>query len=881
MWMTLLRSSRNTRRTRSTPGLPSVLAMCLLILALTERAVAQPIGSAARDIEIALENMGIEGSFRPGSYVPIRLEIRNRLDAPTPVQIVFEISNNDGDIEQYSRPALLSPGQSNRTWLYPVLPPRSSASELAGVPFTVRVYEDDEGAFGRELTSWKVDATGANRTGQPVEMTEDLLVIVGEGSLGLLAYEGMNNTKTPVPSLNQRSVVVNTSPQGLPDDPRGYVGVDAMIWADADPAELGLETARALRSWIERGGRLIIVLDENEDRWGLGGTARSALSDLLPDDPPTPWRNVEVRSVLPALSKSDMLRDPDARMGLRLFDGNALSPPWQPFAALPAARNFDGSLRTSTPGDPAGGLYAIQRRLGFGWIVLCGIDANAIQRRQLQPDGLPQADVFWNRLLGRRGALPTSMQLKAYDEAKQLRTASSTFNMGTGEMITEFSSLKIAGGTAGTWTLFVLILFIVYGVLACPISFYYLRRKGRVRYSWMAFAGFAVVFTVIALIASTMGRRIISSGAPVSHLTFLDVVDGDMTVRAQSWFSTYLGRYGTMEVMVEGRDNLLSTWSAPPNGSLDRFPNSDVFRIPNQTTNRLDIPSRGTSAHFTTLWSGELSGDWADMPNDAGGEIVQSVTSGEVDSFKLSGRIAHGLPWEFSRLRIIQISPFITALPRYVPFKNVSRELPMAPLPAPGTFSAVAPDQWRSGQGLDLEAFTGGRQNVRNGKNNGELSLSDELDRNFRDRLRKQNDLELMIPGENWRDHTEEILEMYAIYEMLPQRSFLLDESGVPNTAPGIHRRRWLARESDCSDWFLQPCVMVIGILEGVPSPVPIRIDGSPVESDGTVVLRWMHPLPVDGDLVRPSPRTLKSFQFPPQEVDESLTPGEDEPSWP
>ena len=868
--MTLLRRSIPTHGTRSACGLSSVLATIILIMTFPARGSAQQMGSSTGDIEIALENMGIEGSFRPGSYVPIRLEIRNRLDAPTPVQIVFEVSNNDGDIEQYSRPALLSPGQPTLKWLYPVLVPTSSADELAGVPFTVRVYEDDEGAFGRELASWKVDATGATRTGQPVEMTEDMLVVVGEGSLGLLAYEGMNNSKTPLPSMNQRSIVVNTSPQGLPDDPRGYVGVDAMIWSNADPAELGLETARALRSWIERGGRLVIVLDENEDRWGLGGSARSALSDLLPDEAPRQLRNVDVRAALPVLSKSDELRNPKAQMALRLFDENTLSPPWAPFAALPAARNFDGSLRVGALDDPTGGLYAVQRRLGFGWIVLCGIDANAIQRRQLQRDGLPQADVFWNRLLGRRGALPTSMQLKAYDENKQLRTASSIFNMGSGEMVREFSSLKIAGGTAGTWTLFVLILFIVYGALACPISFYYLRRKGRVRYSWMAFAGFAIVFTVIALIASTVGRRIISSGAPVSHLTFLDVVDGDMTARAQSWFSAYLESYGTTEVMVEGQENLISTWSAPPNGSLDRFPNSDVFRIPNRTTNRMDIPSRGTSAHFTTLWSGELSEDWADMPNDAGGEIVQSASGGDVDSFKLSGRIAHGLPWAFSRVRIIQISPFITPLPRYVQFKDVSRERPMAPLPAPGTFSAVAPELWRSGQGLDLEIFTGGRQRLQNGRNDGELALYAELAENYRDRLRAQNDLGLMLPGENWREHREEILEMYAIYDMLPQRSFLLDESGIPNTAPGIHRRRWLGRESDCSDWFLQPCLMVIGILEGVPSPIPIRIDGELVESDGTVVLRWIHPLPVDGDLVRPRPRTLQSFQSPPPEVDES-----------
>ena len=868
--MTLLRRLTNNTSSKRALGLQSALATVMLMMALTSQTFAQQAGTSDSDITIALESMGIEGSFRPGGYVPVRVEIRNRLESPTAVQIVFEVLNNDGDIEQYSRAAVLSPGQPTLKWLYPVFTPASSVSQLVRQAFTVRVYEDVDGDFGRELASWMVDATGATRQGQPVEMTEDLLVIVGEGSLGLNAYEGMNNAKVPLPSLNQRTVVVNTSPQGLPDDPRGYLGIDVMVWSDADPAELGLETARALRRWIERGGRLIIVLEENADLWGLGGPARSALSELLPETAPRQLRDVPVKDVLEVLSKSDQLRNPQATMSLRLFDETTLEPPWTPFAALPAPRNFDGSKREDGSNGLTGGLYAIQRRLGFGWIVLCGIDANAIQRRQLQADGLPQADVFWNRLLGRRGALPTSNQLKAYETSKQLRTLNGTFNMGTGELVQQLSSLKIGGGTAGTWTIFVLGLFIIYGTLAGPLSYYYLRRKGQVRYSWLTFAGIAVVFTMIALVASTLGRRMISSGAPVSHLTFLDVIDGETTVRAQSWFSAYLERYGTTEVMVDDVDAQLSTWSAPPNGSLERFPNSDVFRIPNGQTNRLNIPSRGTSAQFTTLWSGELTGDWMDMPNDAGGKIVQSITTENEGSFALSGTIAHGLPWQFSRIRIIQISPFVTPLPRFVSsFKNVSRESPMAPLPSPGSFSAVSPDLWQSGTSLELSSALGGRQRIRGGRNNGELSLRDELENNYSTKLKSKIDLGMLV-DQGWREHEDEILEMYSFYEMLPQRSFLLNESGIPNTAEGLFRHRWLARESDCSDWFLQPCLMVIGVLENVPSPIPLKIDGENVDSDGTVVLRWIHPLPIDGELIRPSPRTLQPFEYPKPEVDES-----------
>lgn len=55
---------------------------------------------------------------------------------------------------------------------------------------------------------------------------------------------------------------------------------------------------------------------------------------------------------------------------------------------------------------------------------------------------------------------------------------------------------------------------------------------------------------------------------------------------------------------------------------------------------------------------------------------------------------------------------------------------------------------------------------------------------------------------------------------------------------------------------------MVIATLEGVPSPVPIRIDGEEVDSEGTVVLRWIQPLPVDGRYVVTPTRTLQQLEL-------------------
>lgn len=120
----------------------------------------------------------------------------------------------------------------------------------------------------------------------------------------------------------------------------------------------------------------------------------------------------------------------------------------------------------------------------------------------------------------------------------------------------------------------------------------------------------------------------------------------------------------------------------------------------------------------------------------------------------------------------------------------------------------------------------------------------------------------------------EETLEMYAFFRMLPQPVYLLEQPGWKNSAPALRMQRWLGAETDCSDWFVRPCIMLIGILEGVPCPVPIEIDGKQVESEGTVVLRWIHPLPVDGRFVTTPTRTLAPLMLgPPSEENDDAKP--------
>jgi hypothetical protein len=60
--------------------------------------------------------------------------------------------------------------------------------------------------------------------------------------------------------------------------------------------------------------------------------------------------------------------------------------------------------------------------------------------------------------------------------------------------------------------------------------------------------------------------------------------------------------------------------------------------------------------------------------------------------------------------------------------------------------------------------------------------------------------------------------------------------------------------------------VIIFATIENVPMPIPLEIDGKQVESEGTVIVRWVHQLPTDQRFITPVPRILTPFQSPPSD---------------
>ena len=104
-----------------------------------------------------------------------------------------------------------------------------------------------------------------------------------------------------------------------------FYSVQTLLWSDASPTALGLEQAEAIKQWVRSGGRFVIVLPEGNDPWSIGSQSRTALSDLLPTSAPRRVENVPIQSLIQAVSKTEELRNTDARSSVRLFDKTRLN----------------------------------------------------------------------------------------------------------------------------------------------------------------------------------------------------------------------------------------------------------------------------------------------------------------------------------------------------------------------------------------------------------------------------------------------------------------------------------------------------------------------------------------------------------------------------
>lgn len=810
----------------------------------------------AGEVTVALERFGALHAFRPGDMTGIRVRLTSSRPELIECIVQWDLENADGDLVSHCRPVTLAPNQPQQRWLYARLPASNDAT-LVGRTFGVRVFEARDGVRTREVGSLRFEPRDAEQPSQPIGMQEGLIAVIAGGRMGMEPFEATAGGGE-VPSMNELTrLALSPRAAELPDRWEGLLSASTIVWGNEGPQSLSPDAAGALLRWIERGGHLVIVLPESGDPWQIRGPTH-ALAALLPKRGAVRVDALAIQPLLPLLTKGGSLRRGGFHMAATLFDEGTLDADWRTLLAIPEG--------AQPSGVKARGLV-VQRLTGHGRVTIVGLDADALQRGGVVTDGAPQADVFWNPILGRRADAPSESDYRAWQEAKPRRlisaSASTTFDAGDDDFV-----LARIGqtGRATVGVLATLAFFALYWFAAVPGVWLLLRRGNRIGWSWPAFALVALAAAPVAWLISVAFS---GSEVQVRHLTVADfripaVKDASaaaVPVRVNAWMSVALGGFGTSEVTMEGGEgsqDLLIDWRGLRSGDR-RFPDTARGDRAIERSATVQSPARATTTDMQAWWLGNPEG-WGRVAwQDESRPVSLVLESGGEPRASIRGALRHGLKRPLRDVQVMLVLPAHYQSRRWKDGPG-SMIVPEQPLPPCPVRIAKVPGTWEN-EALDLGAvlFPKGPEPVASIGDGSLVREMAQLAEGVKPLASRAGRLGIDSASS---DSTEKRLDMLSFFQMQQPPEYL-DSTARQRNAMDLlgmvlRLERRVGRELDLSGWLVRPCVIVTGFADGARSPIPLRVDGAPATSDGTVMVRLILPLeaPDLGSLrpLRPGP---------------------------
>ncbi|MGD9688267.1 MAG: hypothetical protein AB7K52_05160 [Phycisphaerales bacterium] len=804
------------------------------------------VTGATGEVDLRIIQFGVGDVCRAGELTGIQLEVQDRMTRPRGILLRLAVPDPSGDFAFIQTSVAANPGQKQRPWVYARVPFNLGANPV----FEVRAYEEIVGDDGAQTgRPGKLLGTYTHRVQGPsmAPAYSGLLAVVGRQLVNLDLYRvrdpsGMNCSPFGHEAVHDIAQL-RTGSQGvvgeLPDRWYGLQQFEAIVWtaggAEGAPTDLTPGQAEAIIEWVERGGHFVVVLPPAGQTW-IGSTD-NPLASIMPRVAVRRAEGVSLEPLRPLL-----LGNPRTTGSRRLPDGQIL----QMFTPDPRAEPGQAIRLLTTPGTDC---IVTRRIVGIGAVTVIGVDLTS---RQLLQAGGVATDVFWHRVLGKRGVLISAGEL-----AKATQTFGSTINnRGPRAYDAGIKSLisKTAAATAGLLLAFVL--FVAYWILAGPLGFAALRRKHLGHHSWLSFVLIGAAFTGVAWGGATVLRPLSISAV---HVTFLDHVFGQDTQRARSFVSVLLPRYGSMSMSVADTDpgarfhNSLFAWDEP----LDRpmppqsYPDARGYVQDGRHPAAADFPARYTTKEVQIDWAGGPR--WrmispvtpaASGPPAPGGRI--ELLDPSLKQGLLRGTLVHELPVALKDVVILLVEG-----------QDLSRDTsgtlstrtgtPTRPGAIPAyvhAFSRAEP--WSPGEFLDLSAAT-----------------TTDLGTN----TRGENYLEKLVPPMSMYERQAldagQVGSTSSIPQQLTALAFfsMLDPPDFSRSM-GFESSAALARRQathglDLSRWFTEPCVIIVGHLgdeetEGT-CPVPLLVDvpeeeranATPLRKiSGRTIVRWVYPLP-------------------------------------
>ena len=502
-----------------------------------------------------VEQIGFGRSYRPECWTPMLVNLTSKLSEPAEYDIVVEQEDLDSDTVVFTRRVTLNAGAQDKFWVYFL--PRTTTGSLPGnqadLAHALRVTLVTPG--GTIVTplplSTPVDNIDDRSTGSG-RGTRLVLVVMGQdGNMpGLKDYEGALGLIEDVQF--QR---VGTA--DLPENELGYSGVDAVLWLNADAADLtraGSRKLPALERYVRLGGQLVVCQTNERARI-------ETFAPLLPveikrgDDWVVELRDRAVPEPLHALATPDDRTRPEDDHWRKLKGPFKVAhAPAKAGAVVDYWVSWDDPAKDGKV-PPARNGTPFVARLGQGLGAVTWV-AQDLSSPTIQASNVVGWAHIWDTVFGWRNETRTAdtvwlaekRDLPAGDlghsRAKAAVAAFKTDRrVNIGRSVLEGTDHL---GKAGLYVTLAVFFFIGYWVVAGPGSYALLAGKGRKHLSWGAFAVSALGATLL-----TVGVvKLVLRGDPeVRHFTVVRQAQGEDAV-ALSRIGLYIPRDGMQTVSL-------------------------------------------------------------------------------------------------------------------------------------------------------------------------------------------------------------------------------------------------------------------------------------------------------------------------------------------
>lgn len=823
----------------------------LLIGATWGVAPAQPldeVDAGTGDIELEVARFGVGNVARPGAWIGVLVTVRD-LEL-TQRNVLLRIANPDpdGDELQMDRVVTTNPGVGGGRqsfWLYTKLAYDIDPTE----PITVRAYEASESGSDLEedlgyTPGRLLGATTIYPQNSMEALTTGLYGVVGQLPLGLNGYQVTPpQSDLPLSSHELTRVVDGLTTDTLPDAWQGLYPFEVLVWggtigAGRDPGALNTAQANAIAEWVRRGGHFVIVLPSAGQEWTAAEGNPLVDLDLLPRASVERREGVSLEPYRSMLTRSESVALPSSAT-VHVFE--------------PASDAEPGEADPILSG-PEGDCVVMRRRVGVGAVTVIGMDfeiAMFRDTRMARPRVLPEAEVFWNRVLGRRGAV----------SATDAVTAGFPSSRQVGPRRVRVYDDAIAGdiaksGTALQGLLLAVVLFFVFWVVAGPGGFAMLAQAKLKRLAWVGFLAITGVFTLVAWSGALLMRP---KSVDASHVSMTLQVHGEPTERTRSWANVLIPKYGTARIELdreEARGGLIAPWSPATTDLVtsQSFPDNRSYRAPARSPDRMRVPARQTVKQFEIDWAGERRMGGIRVQAAPGDEPrLNLVHDDQRNWWYVEGDLVHDFPEELTDVRIVMVRGL----------NRIQQRVPTASSYASVQIFSLGSAPWRANAVLSMQSITNPATLDRT-ELIGDATLTDLL----------LQGREMSFGGGGVTQSNSKVAQYTALWLLgqLPPADFIEPRRG--GSAGDIAAQRRMTHGLDLGRWFSRPCVIVIGhcVTEGRdperPNPVPLLVDGREAPMTGRSVVAWVYPLepsPPEWDLPATTAETQTELETAPE----------------